>query len=255
MTCPLEYPSLVKCSVQRSIPASLALFGVLLFPLLFVAGSLAQINGVPPSVTSPGFGGRAINGTAPSVTSLGRNGFAPPNAGVSFFTETPHRGSHHHHRTATGRAYVPYVYALPIPYADFNDSDSEDEYDPEYQGGPTVFDRRGSGRDSYIPPSYPGPAHGHQNQQAGAVQTVEPSESQSGSAPGPESPEVPTTLVFKDGRQIEVGNYAIVSQTLYDLTQGHPRRIALADLDLAATQKQNDDRGVTFQLPPSAQAN
>jgi hypothetical protein len=52
-----------------------------------------------------------------------------------------------------------------------------------------------------------------------------------------------------------VNNYAIVSQTLYDLTPGHPRKIALADLDLPATEKQNDDRGVTFQLPPSAQAN
>jgi hypothetical protein len=65
----------------------------------------------------------------------------------------------------------------------------------------------------------------------------------------------PTTLVFKDGHQIEVGNYAIVSQTLYDLTPGRPRRIALADLDLSATEKQNDDHGVVFQLPPSAQAN
>jgi hypothetical protein len=52
-----------------------------------------------------------------------------------------------------------------------------------------------------------------------------------------------------------VNNYAIVSQTLYDLTPGHPRKIALADLDLAATEKQNDDHGVVFQLPPSAQAN
>ena len=61
--------------------------------------------------------------------------------------------------------------------------------------------------------------------------------------------------MFKDGHQIEVDNYAIVSQTLYDLTRGHPRKIALADLDLPATQKQNDDHGVSFQLPPLAQAN
>jgi hypothetical protein len=62
-------------------------------------------------------------------------------------------------------------------------------------------------------------------------------------------------LVFKDGHALEVDNYAIVSQTLYDLTPGHARKIALADLDLPATEKQNDDRGVTFQLPPIAQAN
>ena len=29
----------------------------------------------------------------------------------------------------------------------------------------------------------------------------------------------------------------------------------LADLDLEATRQQNDDRGITFQLPPPAQAN
>ena len=62
-------------------------------------------------------------------------------------------------------------------------------------------------------------------------------------------------LVFKDGHQIEVGNYAIVGQTLFDLTPGHSRRIAIADLDLDATQKKNDERGVSFQLPPTAQAN
>ncbi|MGB6405504.1 MAG: hypothetical protein WBF26_21880, partial [Candidatus Sulfotelmatobacter sp.] len=65
----------------------------------------------------------------------------------------------------------------------------------------------------------------------------------------------PTVLVFKDGHQLEIGNYAIVNQTLYDLTPGHPHRVALADLDLPATQKLNDDHGITFDLPPSAQAN
>jgi len=36
---------------------------------------------------------------------------------------------------------------------------------------------------------------------------------------------------------------------LYDLTPGHRVKIALADLDLTATSKQNDDRGIDFQLP------
>ena len=238
MPLPMEYHK----SVQRSIPATLALFGVLLLPLFLVSTSPAQINGVPPSVTSPGFGGRAINGTPPSVTSLGRNGFAP-NWGGTFPTNTFHGDNghrHHHQRAVTGDAYYPYVYALPVPYAvDANDDDVDD--DTEYQGGPTIFDRRGSGRDSYIPPlSSPPPAH---------ARAAAPAEGP------PEPPQPPTTLVFKDGHQLEIENYAIVSQTLYDLTPGHPRKIALADLDLPATEKQNDDRGVTFQLPPSAQAN
>jgi len=71
MTSSLEY----HISVRHSIPASLALFSLLALPLILVPASHAQINGVPASVTSPGFGGRAINGTPPSVTALGPNGF------------------------------------------------------------------------------------------------------------------------------------------------------------------------------------
>ena len=88
-----------------------------------------------------------------------------------------------------------------------------------------------------MPPSYEGPAHTRAEEDSS----------------GP--PQIPTTLIFKDGHQLELENYAVVSQTLYDLTPGHSRKIALADLDLPATQRQNDDRGVTFQLPSSAQAN
>jgi hypothetical protein len=36
------------------------------------------------------------------------------------------------------------------------------------------------------------------------------------------------------------------------LTAGHRQKIALADLDLTATAKQNDDRGIDFQLPATA---
>src|ERR1022692_907076 len=244
MTFPVEYHNAVKHSVQPSIPALLALFGMLLLPLLLVSTSPAQINGVPPSVTSPGFGGHAINGIPPSVTSLGRNGYAPPNSGVTFSTNVPHNNSHHHHHTAQGNADYGYVYALPVPYAvDVSPPDTDDDEDADYQGGPTIFDRRGSGAASYVPPSYAGPAH--------ALTQAEQAQTDY----APEPPPIPTTLVFKDTHQLEIENYAIVNQTLYDLTPGHPRKIALADLDLPATEKQNDDRGITFQLPPSAQVN
>src|SRR6267154_1529631 len=212
MTLRLEYHK----AVQRSIPASLALFGMLLLPLLLLSSSSAQINGTPASVTSPGFGGRAINGTPPSVTSLGRNGFAPPNSGVNFHNQFPHNGGgHHHHHVVNGSAYYPYVYAVPVPYAvDVNQSDAANEDDDSYyQGGPTIFDRRGSGRDSYIPPSYPGPAHPDAAKQAGSMPTDDPPASDSSSVLPPEAPQPSTILVFKDGRQLEVGNYAIVSQT------------------------------------------
>jgi hypothetical protein len=120
--------------------------------------------------------------------------------------------------------------------------DVDPDNDPNEQGGPTVFDRHGSGARSYVAPMNNAPA-------AHATQTADESSSDAADTTDP------TLLIFKDGHQMEVGNYAIVGTTLFDLTPGHQRRIALADLDLSATRLQNDNRGVVFQLPPSLQAN
>ncbi|MGB8832558.1 MAG: hypothetical protein WCC95_10445 [Candidatus Sulfotelmatobacter sp.] len=141
--------------------------------------------------------------------------------------------------------YYPYIYAVPLPYAVDSNGDAAPADDADEQGGPTIFDRRGSGPDSYVPPSAPPDA---------APQDVAADDPPSPS-PEADSAQPQTTLVFKDGHQLDVGDYVIANQTLYDLTPGHPRKIALADLDLAATEKQNDDRGVPFQIPSSAQAN
>jgi hypothetical protein len=133
---------------------------------------------------------------------------------------------------------------VPLPYAvDIGDADdTADDNDPEYQGGPTVFDRRGSGAASYVPP---------------VRDILQPHLAQStdDDPPPPEPPQPATLLIFKDGRQLEVGNYAIVGANLFDLTPGHSRRVPLADLDLDATRRQNDDRGVSFQLPAAQAAN
>ena len=58
----------------------------------------------------------------------------------------------------------------------------------------------------------------------------------------------PTVLVFRDGHQQEVTNYAIMGQTVY-VFDSRTQKIALTDLDVAATIKVNDDRGVDFHLP------
>lgn len=59
----------------------------------------------------------------------------------------------------------------------------------------------------------------------------------------------PTVLIFRDRHQKEVTNYAIVGQNLLDLTPQHHEKIPLANLDLPATARANDDRGVTFHVP------
>src|ERR1700693_898487 len=243
MTLPLEYHIPVERSVQRSFPAAPALVGFLLLPLFLVSFSSAQHESASATSSSSS---HAVGAPAPAATSFSHTSSVP--GASSGKTSPPANGSGHNngrprHDTSTGIVYYPYVYGVPVPYAvDANDpsasgNDNSNDNDAEYQGGPTVFDRRGSGLDSYVPPSYEGPAHAQAERDSS------------------EPPRIPTTLVFKDGHQLEIENYAVVGQTLYDLTPGHSRKIALADLDLPATQKQNDDRGVTFQLPSSSQGN
>ena len=66
----------------------------------------------------------------------------------------------------------------------------------------------------------------------------------------PEVDDSPTTVfIFKDGRQIETRNFAIMGQTLYDFTSTGLQKVQLSDLDTTATQKANDDRGITVKLP------
>jgi len=56
-------------------------------------------------------------------------------------------------------------------------------------------------------------------------------------------------LVFRNKRTEEVENYAIVGQTFWILSEQRTRKIPLAELDLPASRKANEDRGVEFRLP------
>ena len=73
--------------------------------------------------------------------------------------------------------------------------------------------------------------------------------SQSKSKPDSQS----TELVFRNKRTEEVQNYAIVGQTFWVFSEQRARKIPLADLDIPATKKANDDRGVEFAIPGEAQ--
>jgi hypothetical protein len=58
-----------------------------------------------------------------------------------------------------------------------------------------------------------------------------------------------TVLVFRDQHRLEVQNYAIVGQTLWNFAPQRTQKIPLADLDLSATTKANDESGVDFKVP------
>jgi len=63
-----------------------------------------------------------------------------------------------------------------------------------------------------------------------------------------------TVLVFRDQHRQEIENYAIVGQTLWNFAQKRTEKIPLSDLDLSATAKANEDRGVTFRVPEAGEA-
>ena len=63
-----------------------------------------------------------------------------------------------------------------------------------------------------------------------------------------------TVLVFRDQHTQDVRNYAIVGQTLWNFAPGRTQKIALSDLDLPATTKANDERGLTFRVPAAGEA-
>lgn len=218
--------------------------------VFFFAASLpahSQINGVPASVTSLGFGGRfnPTPGVRASVTSLGPNGYGnswPIFGGccVNFFmpqNPNPPLFSGRHRRRRAEQNYFPIgisepVY-VPVPYAVEAVDDTPEETGSvraSSQRTPTPPDKRAV--DADLAPKvafYAKPA------------PLEPEE--------PVAAQPSTVLVFKDGHQSDVLNYAIVGDTLFDFESARTRKILLADLDLPATRKLNDDRGVDFQVP------
>lgn len=239
--------------------------------LATVAVSFAQ--GVPASVTSTGFGGHfdRAPGIPASVTSIGTIaprhpvGTPPCCFGPLFPTgRNPGRVGHRHHHNGGfgnggfGNGALGYggvggsVIYYPVPYeqavaadeqVDMNGPVDDEE---EAASGPTIYDRRGQ----TAPPLNARPQESAQEAPKAKDAPARPAQSPASvGSPVVDSPK--TVLVFKDGHQLEVANFAIVGDTLWDLTPGHSRRVALSELDLPATVKENDNRGVDFRLPPT----
>lgn len=253
--------------VERLNPATGAALALLIAALalltLAATPASAQINGTPASVTSTNFGGHVNStpGVPASITSLGPSGIQPRNPFPNqppccinpLFPVNPNPPlfpRHRHHSgqffPGGGAVYVPYPVGVePDGYDPAADA-RQQQGDEDYRGGPTIFDRRGPGT----------PARSYADAYARTSRAPETESASASPAPDASVPDQPqTVLMFKDGRQLEVQNYAVVGDMLYDLTPGRHHKIAIADLDLSATTKQNDERGIDFRLPPPPEAN
>jgi len=146
------------------------------------------------------------------------------------------------------RGYSPYVGYYPYGYYGWYDD-------------PLAYDTADQDQDSYAGTSYPAPYPESSPQNGGLQRDVQALNGKIDrlqadvEARGRKPEQEPATaLVFRDQHVEEVHNYAISGGTLWVLNEQAAKRIPLAKLDIPATVKMNDDRGVDFQVPePSLQ--
>jgi hypothetical protein len=176
--------------------------------------------------------------------SVGHSGYGVGvRAGNSFYNRRPG------YRPNYRRRYS-YPYGLYYPYAGY------------YGWYPDTFDYQSDysnndqSADSYADSSYPGPYREDSGLQrdvqtlSGKIDRLQ-AEAEARNHPKTEA-EPATALVFRDQHVEEVHNYAISGGMLWVLNEQAAKKIPLAQLDIPATVKMNDDRGVDFQVPGPA---
>jgi hypothetical protein len=140
-----------------------------------------------------------------------------------------------------GRGYYPYLGYYPWGYYGAYD-------------GPLAYDSQNSDgdQDAYAadqPPAYP-QSDGLKNDVQALSGKIDRLQADVQARNQPKSEQEPeTALVFRDQHVEQVRNYAISGGMLWVLNQQTAKKIPLAQLDIAATVKMNDDRGVDFQVP------
>ena len=235
---------------------SAARLGLAAMLVWFALPSAAQMHGPPITTT---IGGHFL-APPPSVTSLAGRYLPPPLPSVTsipnygFTRWNPYAPYQNGYSRGRGYGYGRGGYGYAVPYYI-----PLDGYGYDYVGG-------GAGPDLYSgPPINPGDPIMHIVVEQPPMRYPSP---QPDAVPGPADyappaqqqaaipdakPNEPSVLIFRDGRNVEVSNYAIMGQTVYVFDK-QTKKIALADLDLQATIKANDDRGMEFKIPPQKPA-
>ena len=215
---------------------------------------LAIALGVPGAVAQQ----RMAAGTAHSSPPAGRGGLAP---GVHHSTTRIFVGNgfgHRPFRRNWGGGYYGWPYFADYGYGYGYDSEPYD-----YPSSPAPHSQASPQPAPPVPESkepLPSPVllelHGEQWVQVNSF--APPSGQATSVAPQNPKPAVlpPAVLVFRDGHTEEVSSYSIIGPVIYTKADywasgNWTRKIQIADLDLPATCKQNQARGVNFELPSS----
>ena len=169
-----------------------------------------------------------------------RGGSFSRRSGVRIRTGNPY----YNYRGFYGRGYSSYYpYAGYYPYGYYGWYDNSLAYNTDNED-----------QDSYAGASYPAPYPENDSGLQRDVQALNgkidrlQADVEARNRPKTDL-EPATALVFRDQHIEEVRNYAIAGETLWILNDKAAKKIPLAQLDLAATVKMNDERGVDFQVP------
>jgi hypothetical protein len=221
----------------------------------------AQVQGSPSPYTPVGIAGNPASSGRAGLASLGPNGFAnaaQPFLGnccaIPFLTpqqvpseiRPPFAPEYRHHRSDDDSLY-PVAVPVYIPYAIGYEPDENEGTPEETAAGEPTF--------AYGPGQVASNRSGPASDDAYSGPPADEDQAQAAEPPEPVTPQPATVLVYKDGHHAAVVNYAILGDALFDFDDEHTRKVQLADLDLAATEKANDAAGVDFKLPASAMGN
>ncbi len=243
--------------MRRTAQLAVLAAGLVLVPALAAQG-WGQFHGVPASVTSitpahPGtFAGPTKNVTGGHFHHGNMNfGFGQRHNQLPFY------GYGAYYPYGYGYGYGGYGYSYPVGYSTYTQPEPQPAAEPEPEREAlTMFDRgvyRGSERNAVSSDSRYGEHYTDARERANAAQPqAAPQTAQTAQSTSALEPEETTILVFRDGHQIEIGNYAIVGSMLYDLSARSEHRspkIQLAELDIPATVRVNEQNGVDFKLP------
>jgi hypothetical protein len=181
--------------------------------------------------------GPAFTGVQRGGVRFVMGGFGHPGSSPFFF--------HHHHHFFRTWPYVGYYgypyYNYPWPYYgdDSYSADSYQNYQANDYSTPYVDNSRQQAEINRL-----------EDEVERLREERDARESKASASQARAKTELPRTeLVFRDKRTEEVQNYAIVGQTFWILSAERARKIPLAELDIPATKKANENRGVEFQLP------
>lgn len=139
------------------------------------------------------------------------------------------------------RHYPPYGFVSVVPILPFGDTGFYDEpaeppmddyaYEPEPE--PPYADAEPEPEPDLPPSPYAPPLYRRQMQAA-------PQEDEQS------TPQPPVTVVLRDGKSFQTQSYAVMNGTLWDFSKPNPRKVPVAAIDIAASQKATDAAGGEF---------